>query len=89
MKFDAADLKQIKEKITLQSRNLSRGAHVVSLLGALLGTDERNDNFDLPTLLHPPPDSIPNHLFAFLLRKKAVDGKNDKWTTTIDRHAIK
>ena len=30
-----------------------------------------------PTQPNPPPHpSIPNHLFAFLLRKKAVDGKN-------------
>jgi hypothetical protein len=30
-----------------------------------------------PTQPNPPPHpSIPNHLFAFLVRKKAVDGKN-------------
>jgi hypothetical protein len=30
-----------------------------------------------PTQPNPPPHpSIPNHLYAFLLRKKAVDGKN-------------
>jgi hypothetical protein len=34
-----------------------------------------------PTQPNPPPHpSIPNHLFAFLLRKKAVDGKNCKGT---------
>ena len=41
------------------------------LLGALLGTDGRDLNFDLPILPNPSPDSIPNRLFAFLLRKKA------------------
>ena len=30
----------------------------------------------LLNLTPPPHPSIPNHLFAFLLRKKAADGKN-------------